>query len=84
MGSAAAPEAQAASNPLRQSDSIVPGIVITALLLGGIGMFFYAEWRRAHPVPAIPDGVEPMLKIPGEIPKALRKPTVELGSPSRR
>jgi len=64
-----------------RSPSIVPGIMITALLLGGVGMFVYAEWRRAYPAPDIPEGVEPMLKVPGDVPKALRKPNIELGAP---
>jgi hypothetical protein len=60
-----------------QAGSIVPGIVITALLLGGGGVLLYGDWRRAHPVAPAPDGIQPMLKIPGEIPKALRNPTFE-------
>lgn len=73
--SAAAGDDEVAPDRLPRSDSIVPGIVMTALLLGGIGAFVYAEWRRAHPSPAIPDGIEPILKVPGEIPEALRKPS---------
>jgi len=46
-------------------------------------MFAYTEWRRTHPAPEIPDGIEPMLKVPGEIPKALRKPSSELGAARR-
>jgi hypothetical protein len=70
--SAAAHGDETPRDGLPQPDSIVPGIVIATLLLGGIGAFMYTEWRRAHPLPAIPDGVEPILKVPGEIPKALR------------
>lgn len=75
MRSAAARGDEVARDQLPRSDGIVPGIVITALLLGGIGAFVYGEWRRAHPAPAAPDGIEPILKVPGEIPKALRRPS---------
>lgn len=73
MRSAAAHGDEVARDQLPRSDSIVPGIMMTVLLLGGLGAFVYSEWRRAHPSPAIPDGIEPLLKVPGEIPKALRK-----------
>lgn len=72
MRSAAAHDDEVARDQLPRCDGIVPGILITVLLLGGIGAFVYSEWRRAHPSPAIPDGIEPILKVPGEVPKALR------------
>ena len=53
--------------------SILPGIAVAALIVGGIGVFAYADWRAAHPLADVPDDVEPVLKVPGEVPRALRR-----------
>jgi hypothetical protein len=53
--------------------SILPGIAVAALIVGGIGIFAYADWRAAHPLADVPDDVEPVLKVPGVVPRALRR-----------
>jgi hypothetical protein len=58
--------------PPPRDGSIVPGLAMAALLLGGLGVMLYASWREDHPLPETPDDVEPVLKVPGEIPKALK------------
>jgi len=76
----AAAQLDTASNPPHSSPSVLPGIALTALLVGGVGAFLYADWRHAHPVPEVPEGIEPMLKVPGVIPDALRKASTAPGA----
>ena len=80
-GTAAQPDA--APSPPHGSPSILPGIALAALLLGGIGTFLYADWREAHPAPEVPEGVEPMLKVPGVVPDALREASAAPGASAR-
>ena len=46
---------------------------MAAIIIGGIGVFAYSSWREAHPLPRVPDDVEPQLKQPGVVPEPLRR-----------
>ena len=63
----------AQAQPVRRSGSVLPGIALLAVLLGGIGLVAYQSWREANPLPRVPDDVEPMLKQPGVVPKPLQR-----------
>jgi len=63
---------------------VLPGVAMAMLILGGVGAFAYAGWRETHPAAEVPEGVEPMLKVPGEIPGALRKAPTGLPGRSQR
>jgi hypothetical protein len=47
---------------------MVPGLTLVAMIIAGIGVFAYSSWRESHPLPRIPDDVEPQLKRPGVTP----------------
>ena len=70
-----APTNDASGTPRAASHggSILPGLAVAALIVGGIGVFAYADWRAAHPLADVPDDVEPVLKVPGDVPRALRR-----------
>ena len=78
-----AAQPEAASSPPHSSSSILPGIALAVLLVGGVGTFLYADWRQAHPAPEVPEGVEPMLKVPGAVPDAMRKSSTLPGALQR-
>jgi hypothetical protein len=66
-------DAAATDDDKQRAGSIVPGLAMATLILGGAGMLGYMSWREAHPLPEVPSDVEPLLKVPGEVPRALRK-----------
>ena len=63
----------AAQGQVALSRSILPGVAMAAILIAGIGVFAYQSWREAHPLPQVPEDVEPQLKQPGVVPEAMRK-----------
>ena len=55
------------------SSSVLPGIALLAIILAGIGVFAYSSWRESHPIPFVPEDVEPQLKQPGVVPQPARR-----------
>ena len=54
------------------ASSVLPGIALLAIILAGIGVFAYSSWRESHPIPRVPEDVEPQLKQPGVVPQPAR------------
>ena len=56
----------------KAASSVLPGIAMLAIILAGIGVFAYSSWRESHPIPRVPEDVEPQLKQPGVVPQPAR------------
>ena len=64
------PKPQVAAAAQRQAaSSVVPGIALLAIIVAGIGVFAYSSWRESHPIPRVPEDVEPQLKQPAVVPQ---------------
>ena len=64
------PQPTAAQRPA--ASSVLPGIALLAIIISGIGVFAYSSWRESHPIPRVPEDVEPQLKQPGVVPQPAR------------
>ena len=66
------PKPQVTAARQQVASSILPGIAMLAIILAGIGVFAYSSWRESHPIPRVPEDVEPQLKQPGVVPQPAR------------
>jgi len=64
---------QTAAARRQSASSVLPGIALLAIILAGIGMFAYSSWLESHPIPRVPEDVEPQLKQPGVVPQPARR-----------